>query len=287
VRALVDIEGNALKIRRFSIWIAMFAALCLALPSVLGESQAVANSKTSSKRSAKKRSVDQQTKQKTKSKQGARKSTQSRSKRSSKKARKVCRVVNGKRRCKTTSGFDGHGVDVAKLRTEPLPRPSGNVWVYTVNFHEEVKVNIYGEDGELDDDALAQLDDHFRCRRSGERRAVDPRLYEILSIVYDHFGQKRIELVSAFRNQPNQGSRHYHASAMDIRIPGVSTRELYEFASSLDTGDMGIGRYPTSDFVHIDFRAPGEKSYRWTDYSGPESDKKKKRSKKKRRPHTS
>jgi hypothetical protein len=31
---------------------------------------------------------------------------------------------------------------------------------------------------------------------------------------------------------------------------------------------MGIGQYPNSQFVHIDFRAPGEPSYRWTDYSG-------------------
>jgi uncharacterized protein YcbK (DUF882 family) len=260
----------------------MFAALGLAVPSLLGESQAVADGKSSSQRSAKSKRATKTTK----SKQSAKKATRSQSKRSSKRARKVCTGPKGKRRCKPAGGFNGHGVDMAKLRTDPLPRPSGDVWVYTVNFHEEVKVNIYGQDGELDDDALAQLDNHFRCRRSGELRAVDPRLYEILSTVYDHFGQQRIELVSAFRNQPNQGSRHYHASAMDIRIPGVSTRELYDFASTLDMGNMGIGRYPTSDFVHIDFRAPGEKSYRWTDHSGPEHGKKKKRSKK-RRPHTS
>jgi hypothetical protein len=28
---------------------------------------------------------------------------------------------------------------------------------------------------------------------------------------------------------------------------------------------MGIGKYPRGGFVHIDFRAPGEPSYRWTD----------------------
>jgi hypothetical protein len=32
---------------------------------------------------------------------------------------------------------------------------------------------------------------------------------------------------------------------------------------------MGVGLYPTSGFIHVDFRAPGEPSYRWTDYSGP------------------
>jgi hypothetical protein len=31
---------------------------------------------------------------------------------------------------------------------------------------------------------------------------------------------------------------------------------------------MGIGLYPTSGFIHVDFRAPGEPSYRWVDHSG-------------------
>lgn len=174
-------------------------------------------------------------------------------------------------------GFHGHGVKKEALRTEPVPRPSGEVWIYAVNFREEIKVNIYDDDGEFDEEALAQLDGAFRCKRSGEVRAVDPRLYETLSVVFDHFGGKRIELHSGFRFQRNEGSRHYHASAMDISIPGVSARELYKFAESLDPGGMGIGIYPRSGFVHIDWRAPGDPSYRWTDYSGPSQPSRKKR----------
>jgi uncharacterized protein YcbK (DUF882 family) len=202
-----------------------------------------------------------------------------RSKKSKKQARaersrktKVCKRSDGKRRCRWVPRFDGHAVAETKLREEPLSKPSGDVWIYSVNNREEIKVNIYDENGEMNPEALAQLDHLFRCRRSGEERAVDPRLYEILSVIYDEFGQQRIELVSGFRNQPNEGSRHYHASAMDIKIPGVSVKELYEFANGLDTGGMGIGKYPTSGFVHVDWRAPGEKSYRWTDYSGPDDD---------------
>jgi len=165
--------------------------------------------------------------------------------------------------------FHGHGVPRSRLRTKPLPRPSGDVTVYAVNFGEQVSVNIYGPGGELDDAALAALDHGFRCRRTKDERAVDPRLYEILSIIYDHFGGRRVELVSGFRFQRNEGSRHFHASAMDIRIRGVSSRALYAFATTLDRGGMGIGLYPRGRFVHIDFRAPGEPSYRWTDTSPP------------------
>jgi uncharacterized protein YcbK (DUF882 family) len=183
-----------------------------------------------------------------------------------------CQGRGKKRRCRWVPYFEGRAVAPSSLRTEPLPTPSGDIVLVAVNFREEVAIHIYQEDGVLDESALAALDQTFRCRRTREQRAVDPRLYEILSIIYDRFGRRPIELVSGFRFQRNEGSRHYHASAMDIRIPGVSTRELYEFAESLDTGGMGIGIYPESGFVHIDFRAPGEKSYRWIDRSGKSRD---------------
>src|SRR5438477_54012 len=61
---------------------------------------------------------------------------------------------------------------------------------------------------------------------------------------------------------------NFHASAMDIRIPGVNVYELYKYAESLDAGGIGLGIYPTGGFIHFDYRAPGEPSYRWTDWSG-------------------
>jgi uncharacterized protein YcbK (DUF882 family) len=173
------------------------------------------------------------------------------------------------RRAKKRRRGNGRSVPQEKLRTEPLPKPSGDIWVWSPNLREEVKVNIYNADGSFNQESLAALDHKFRCKRTGEERAVDPKLYEILSIISDHFGGKRIELTSGFRFQKNEGSRHFHASAMDIRVPGVSMRELYQFAETLDGGNMGIGKYPRSGFVHIDFRAPGEPSYRWVDFSGP------------------
>jgi uncharacterized protein YcbK (DUF882 family) len=164
--------------------------------------------------------------------------------------------------------FSGHNAAKQTLRTEALAKPSGNISLKAENLGEEVTVNIYKPDGTFDDAALAKLDDLFRCVRTGTVRAVRAELYEQLSRVYDHFSGKQIYLVSGFRFAERSSSRHFHASAMDIRIPGVSIREMYRFAESLDTGGMGIGLYPTSGFIHIDFRAPGEPSYRWTDYSG-------------------
>lgn len=192
-----------------------------------------------------------------------------------------------KKRKKKYAEFRGHNALKSTLRTEPLPRPSGDVWLKANNLGEEVKVNIYKADGSYDDAALAKLDELFRCRQTGNVRAVRAELYEQLSRIYDHFEGKRIELVSGFRFAERSSSRHWHASAMDIKIPGVSIREMYKFAETLDAGGMGIGIYPTSGFIHVDFRAPGEPSYRWTDTSGPNSGKKKKKgqkSKKKKKP---
>ena len=188
-----------------------------------------------------------------------------------------------KRSCRYVKEFDGHNAAKSTLRTEPLERPSGKIALVSNNLSEELEVNIYAADGSFDEAALAKLDEIFRCKRSHEVRAVDPRLYEQLSRIYDHFGGTSIELVSGFRFKERESSRHWHASAMDIRIEGVSIRELYDYAESLDMGGMGIGIYPNSGFVHVDYRAPGEPSYRWTDRSGPDGGKKKS---KKSRPRT-
>jgi len=174
-----------------------------------------------------------------------------------------------RKKCTYVKEFQGHGVAVASLRDAPLEHPSGDLWVHAENLGEEVKVNLYRPDGSFDEAALAQLDNLFRCKRTGEVRAVDPRLYEQLSRIQDHFDGKLVELVSGFRFAERDSSRHFHASAMDIRIHGVSIRDMYKYAETLDAGGMGIGIYPRSGFIHVDFRAPGEPSYRWTDYSGP------------------
>lgn len=196
---------------------------------------------------------------------------------------KECSGKGKKKKCRRIAMFTGHNAAKSSLRTEPLAPASGDIWVKSENVQTEVKLNLYKSDGTFDEASLAALDDVFRCKRTNDVRAVRPELYEMLSRIYDHFGGKRINLVSGFRGSERSSSRHFHASAMDIRIEGVSIRELYEFAETLDAGGMGIGIYPRSQFVHVDYRAPGDASYRWTDRSGPnDGGGKKKKSKKKK-----
>jgi uncharacterized protein YcbK (DUF882 family) len=162
--------------------------------------------------------------------------------------------------------FAGRLASQDELRSEPADKPSGKIVLTAVNFREKVEVQLYDENGDLDPDALDTLNHLFRCRRTGTEKSIEPRLFEMLSRIYDKFGRP-LELVSGFRNQERVTSFHFHGSASDIRIPGVSERELHKFVTSLDTGGMGIGLYPRAGFVHVDIRP--EASYRWTDYSPP------------------
>jgi uncharacterized protein YcbK (DUF882 family) len=192
---------------------------------------------------------------------------------------KQCSSRGGKKACKRVAVFQGHNAAPSTLRAEPLDQPSGNVWLRAESLGEEFQGSIYKDDGSLDDEALAKLDNLWRDTRTGEVRAVRAELYEHLSRICDRYPSKRIDLVSGFRFHERDSSRHFHAAAMDIRIKDVSIRELYDFAATLDIGKeeegaLGIGIYPNSQFIHIDFRAPGEPSYRWTDWSGHSGKKK-------------
>ena len=99
----------------------------------------------------------------------------------------------------------------------------------------------------------------------------------------DHFEGKQIQLVG-FRIE-RSSSRHFHAAAGDFRIKDISIREAYAYAKTLDQGGMGLGIYPRSQFIHVDYRAPGEPSFRWTDNSGPSRGKAKKSKRKTGRIH--
>lgn len=254
--------------RRVFTLLILLLALAIGSPVQQAEARSTRRSAVKegkrSKRVARKRAKARRARKRAKVRRARRRAKVRRARRRAK-----VRRARKRRKRRRRGRFRGHGVKKEALRTEPLPKPSGDLWVFAPNWREEIKVNIFDEGGRLDDTALAQIDHTFRCRRTGEERAIDPRLAKVLSIISDHFGGKRIELVSAFRFQRNEGSRHYHASAVDIRIDGVSSRALYKFAQSLDSGGMGIGYYPRSGFVHIDYRAPGDPSYRWIDTSGP------------------
>jgi len=197
------------------------------------------------------------------------------------------RPCKGRKRAKTTGKFVGWPVPDKELRAEAPARPSGYVHIYSINYKIEAEVNIYNEDGSYNEEALSELEHVFRCKRSGREHAIDPRLITILSHIYDHFGDKRLELLSGYRYQKRTTSNHFHGTAADIRVPGVDPKVVRGFVSSLDAGGMGVGYYPKVGFVHVDVRQPP--SFRWIDYSksNPDAaDKQPPKSSRRRNPET-
>jgi uncharacterized protein YcbK (DUF882 family) len=156
------------------------------------------------------------------------------------------------------------------LRSKPLERPSGNLHLYVLATRESLKVNIFNDDGSYNVEALRAATHMLRCKRTDAEKDIEPRLLTVLSHVYDHFGGRRLEVVSGYRNQRKMTSYHFKASASDIRVAGIKPPKVRDFVETLDVGGMGIGLYPRADFVHVDVRPPP--SYRWIDWARSDPD---------------
>lgn len=133
-----------------------------------------------------------------------------------------------------------------------------------INTHtgEKLEVVYRDEKGSYDDAALSAIDRVLRCHWNQEIHHISLKLIELMDHIQDHFGDKDVHIISGYRS-PEYNARlrrrsrrvakrslHTRGMAMDIRMPGVSTRNLGSFARSLETG--GVGIYHGSRFVHVD-----------------------------------
>ena len=108
---------------------------------------------------------------------------------------------------------------------------------------------------------------HFlRDHRTDAAADYDPREFDLLHSLLAklHKPNAVIDIVCGYRSPESneylrtlapvtgvaEHSQHVLSKAIDIRIPGVSTRKLRDAALSLGLG--GVGYYPKSQFVHVD-----------------------------------
>jgi hypothetical protein len=95
-------------------------------------------------------------------------------------------------------------------------------------------------------------------------RRLHAGLLDRLRAIADHFPGHVIEIVSAYRPDARDGSRHRLGRAIDLRVRDVAVSELDAFLRTIE--GTGVGLYPTTDFVHVDVRS---RSAHWIDVSGP------------------
>lgn len=101
--------------------------------------------------------------------------------------------------------------------------------------------------------------------RNGLMRVAHPRLLRLFPTLSDRFGGRRIVVLSGYRPHhralgplPN---RHAQGYAVDLRVEGVPTSQVFAFCRTLT--NMGCGYSLRADYVHIDVRPTSEHwSYR-------------------------
>ena len=103
---------------------------------------------------------------------------------------------------------------------------------------------------------------------TGATHAPDPRLLLLMGQVSNHFGSRRVEVISGFRpyspTQYTAHSNHNIGHALDFRVVGVPNEVLRDYCKTLK--NVGVGYYPNSTFVHLDVR---DTPATWVDYSKP------------------
>lgn len=112
--------------------------------------------------------------------------------------------------------------------------------------------------------SVRQALEDFLCDfRTGEKHALDPRLFDSLYAIQNRCAQQAsFEIISGYRSPKTNAylrknssgvarkSLHMQGRALDIRIPELPTSTLRDLAMQLHDG--GVGYYPASDFIHID-----------------------------------
>lgn len=147
------------------------------------------------------------------------------------------------------------------------PRRRGVVEMKRVSRSASLRMRLVDGRGRARSSARRRLAVLMEHRTSGRRRLPNRRLLELLTRISDHFGGRRIYVISGYRvpgGYTRESSRHTRGAAIDIRVGGVPNTALRDYCRTLPR--TGCGYYPNSTFVHVDVR---ERSAYWVDLSRP------------------
>ena len=146
---------------------------------------------------------------------------------------------------------------------EPSISPAYRLRLF--NTHTGARIDIvYRRGDNYIPEALMQLDNYLRDRRTGDISHYDPRVFDLLHELQLTLGRQEteIDVICGYRSPWSNAflrsthhavalhSLHMKAMAIDIRIPGVKSSTLRDAALSLHRG--GVGYYAESNFVHVD-----------------------------------
>ena len=143
----------------------------------------------------------------------------------------------------------------------------GVVHIHRIATTENFDIHVSDKRGRVSPTALKTFETMMRSP-AGMAHPIDARLVSLLAVMSNHFGSRKLEVVSGFRpftpTQFNPHSNHMHGKAIDFRIAGVPNEAVRDFCRTLK--NVGCGYYPSSVFVHMDVR---DQNAFWIDYSKP------------------
>jgi uncharacterized protein YcbK (DUF882 family) len=132
---------------------------------------------------------------------------------------------------------------------------------------EDYTLHVNARRGKVSPVVAKQAEQMMRSM-GGLTHPVEPRLLHLLAAVSNHFGSRKVEVISGFRPfsslQHTAHSNHNIGKAIDFRVVGVPNEAVRDFCRTLR--DVGCGYYPNSTFVHMDAR---DKASFWIDFSRP------------------
>ena len=158
-------------------------------------------------------------------------------------------------------------VDSKSITFAAKAKTPGIVHLKRLATTEEADLRITDKSGKVSPATLKSMEKMLRFP-TGQSHPIEGRLISLLGIVSNHFGSRKIEVVSGFRpytpTQYTPHSNHNHGKAVDFHVVGVPNEAVRDFCRTLK--NVGCGYYPNSTFVHMDVR---DSSAFWIDFSKP------------------
>jgi uncharacterized protein YcbK (DUF882 family) len=110
----------------------------------------------------------------------------------------------------------------------------------------------------VDTKAVKQLNHLTRDLRANVMHEMDLELFYLIGRIQKQIPDRPLLITSAYRTRAtnnairgsSRGSLHMEGKALDMRVPGFSTRKLRKIARA--ESDGGVGWYPRRDFIHVD-----------------------------------
>jgi len=152
---------------------------------------------------------------------------------------------------------------IGEPRVPAFLLPALPVHVYNSNTREYATFHIDAT-GHYPAEEKQSVKHLFRCRRTGRRHKMHPRVLRILADLAARYPGHTIEIVSGYRAPPYgvPKSKHFHGRAIDLRVQGVKTTEVRDYLWR-NYRHVGVGHYRGQNFIHVDHR-PGYKKTAWS-----------------------